>query len=258
MPEPAIVRLLPLGTGSILMGAGRSAAGYLLEANGLRILVDCGPGTLLRLDEAGVVPTTIDYVLLSHFHPDHHADLLGLLFHRQNRSHADAQRLTIVAPRGVRAILEAWRTVYGSWVEHPPEDVVEIDEGDFELGTVRARAFAAKHSPPAFCYRFDLGSGTTLAYSGDTEDCPGLVEACRGVDLCWMECSFPDDEHTPGHMTPARVRGVLEAAQPRVAALTHFYPPMQALLADEARWRALWGGLATRVIVLRDLEEVRP
>lgn len=250
-------RLLPLGTGSVMMGSGRSASGYLLEVDGVRILVDLGPGSLLRLAEAGVDRASIDYVVLSHFHPDHHADLLGLLFLRRNpAAAARLHRLRIYAPPGIRRILRAWDDVYGSWVEHPPHDVQEIGEGAFEVGPVRVRAFPAMHTIPSFCYRFELSGGTALAYSGDTEVCEGVIDACRDTAFCWLECSFPDAEATAGHLTPRGIRTVLERARPRVAGLTHFYPPMEEWLRDEAAFEACFGDLETSVVVLRDLQEV--
>lgn len=249
-------RLVPLGTGSILMQGGRSASSYLLESAGQRTLFDCGPGALLRLQQAGVDPATIDRVVLTHFHPDHHADLLGLLFWRANPHHEGLARCVLHAPTGLRRILEAWRSVYGEWVAHPDEDVVEFEPGEQELGVLRLHAHRAAHTMPAYCYRIETPCGLQLAYSGDSDACAGLDEACRGADFAWVECSFPDDDAVEAHLTPARIRDMVERVGPRNVALTHFYPPMFELLADESRLEALFDGLDCRLHVLHDLVPV--
>lgn len=249
-------RLLPLGTGSILMQGGRSASSYLLEVDGQRTLIDCGPGTLLRLQQAGVDPATIEHVVLSHFHPDHHADLLGLLFLRVNPSLVNRAHLVLHAPTGLRRILAAWRSVYGDWIAHPDEDIVEFDPGLQRVGRLEFDARQAAHTVPAYCYRITADSGLTLAYSGDSDTCTALEDVVRDTDFCWLECSFPDESGVDGHLTPGRIRELLERARPRHVGLTHFYPPMFDLLDDEAHLADVFAGLDSEVRVLHDLEPV--
>lgn len=250
-------RLTPLGTGSILMQGGRSASSYLLELGGQKTLIDCGPGTLLRLQQAGVDAATVEHVVLSHFHPDHHADLLGLLFLRVNPSLENRTRLTIHAPPGIRRILDAWRSVYGDWIAHPDDEVHEIEPAHaHRVGRWTFQAFRAAHTMPAYCYRITGPSGLRLAYSGDSDLCDELVEACRDVDFCWLECSFPDSHAVQGHLTPGRIHDALARARPRHAALTHFYPPMFPMLEDRGAMDRCFGDLETSLRVLQDLEPV--
>lgn len=247
-------RLLPLGTGSILMRGGRSASSYLLEVGGQRTLFDIGPGALLRLQEAGIDAMSIDRVVLSHFHPDHHADLLALLFLRANPAHTEKAPCVLHAPTGLRRILAAWSSVYGDWVAHPDEDIVEMEVGAHRVGVLEVEAHRAAHTMPAYCYRIEAPCGLRLAYSGDTDACAGLEEACRDVDLAWIECSFPDEEAVEGHLTPSRIRTLAERARPRRVALTHFYPAMFPLLESREKLDSCFRGLESEILVLHDLE----
>ena len=86
---------------------------------------------------------------------------------------------------------------------------------------MRVEAFPGEHSPEASCLRL-LADGKTLAFSGDTSDCPGVREACRGADLALIECSR--SEPKTGHMTPDDCRSVIADAQPRRYLLTHLPP----------------------------------
>ena len=51
-----------LGSGTGIPSLQRNAAGYLLEVDGLECLIDCGSGTLLRLELAQKSHRTLDAV----------------------------------------------------------------------------------------------------------------------------------------------------------------------------------------------------
>ena len=72
------MRLTVLGSGTAVPVPERFPAGDLVEHEDHKVMVDCGPGTLRRLAQAGVSPTELDAVLLTHYHTDHCADLAAL------------------------------------------------------------------------------------------------------------------------------------------------------------------------------------
>jgi len=49
-----------LGSGTGIPSLQRNAAGYLLEVGGLECLIDCGSGTLLRLERVQKSQRTLD------------------------------------------------------------------------------------------------------------------------------------------------------------------------------------------------------
>jgi ribonuclease BN (tRNA processing enzyme) len=59
-----------LGTGTGIPQAGRSQSAILVEAQ-KPLLLDCGAGTLLRLEQAGIDIEELKTVVLTHFHLDH-------------------------------------------------------------------------------------------------------------------------------------------------------------------------------------------
>jgi ribonuclease BN (tRNA processing enzyme) len=68
-----------LGCHSPYPGPGGATPGYLLEADGKRILIDCGGGVLSQLAR-WLPPYELDGVILSHLHHDHISDFFILQY----------------------------------------------------------------------------------------------------------------------------------------------------------------------------------
>ena len=69
------MRVILLGTGTPTPSTRRASSSYLVEAVGEVFVFDCGPGSHVRLLEAGLRPTAITQLFITHWHYDHFADL---------------------------------------------------------------------------------------------------------------------------------------------------------------------------------------
>jgi len=208
-----------LGSGSALPTAQRASSGYLVEWSGGALLLDLSAGTWTRALRAGLDPRKLRAIALSHLHPDHTGDLIGALWAHEMDANRAAP-LRFAGPEGTAELLDRARGLYapwGDWFEAP----FGVCGYPFEIEGLSVEAFPARHSPEAVCLRISA-EGTTLAYSGDSEDCPGLREACRDADLALLECTAA--EPAKGHMTAADCARVVQAAQPRQVLLTHLGP----------------------------------
>lgn len=258
-----MISLLVLGSGGAIPTPDRGPAAYWLEIDGRALLLDPGPGALVRLVAHPGGPGGVDdirTVLLTHLHLDHCADLAPLLFALHSPIPVQTAPLQIIGPCGIAAYLDRLRGLYGRWLEPEKRAVVvsEMGPGDilipaalatgespdtrveWQLGRddpsrgAQIAAYAAQHSENRFsaanlCFRVRDRCGATLAFSGDSESGEGLLAASRAVDLFVVECSTPDELATPGHMTPGAVGELCRQARPRRVVLTHLYPPAAAL-----------------------------
>ena len=255
---------LVLGSGGAVPTPERMPAAYWVTVDGRGVLLDPGPGALVRLLRADGGPRTIDAittVLLSHLHLDHCADLAPLLFALHSPLPAGTIPLTVAGPPGTAAYLDRLRDLYGEWLTPAKRAlrIVEIAPGDAltpadngawrraapaaygpEIAAWRAEHGENRFSAVNLCFRLRDAAGASLVYSGDGEDGPGLRAAAREADLLIVECSTPDAWYTPGHMTPTMVATLCAETRPRRVVLTHLYPPAAALdlpaLVRE-RWR---------------------
>src|SRR5205823_5600261 len=69
------VRITVLGKSPAWQDVDGACSGYLVEAGGVRLLLDCGPGVFAKLRRFADY-AAIDAVVISHLHADHILDLV--------------------------------------------------------------------------------------------------------------------------------------------------------------------------------------
>jgi ribonuclease BN (tRNA processing enzyme) len=261
------VQLTVLGSGTSLPTASRGCPGYELEVGRELVLLDAGSGTLHKLAEAHLEAAKVSRVFLSHFHPDHCADLVPILFARRNPVlEGKCVPLTIHGPRGLHAYVEKLRAAHGDWLWRDDDDapeIVEIDESGLTLGGALVTAHRVEHTDASVAFRFEA-HGKVVAYSGDSDPCDGLVDAARDADLAVLECSFPDGRKIGKHLTPRECAEVAARARAKRLLLSHLYPIMETIDPVAICERALAKALAERgdhgrqapIFLARDLMKI--
>jgi len=221
------MELTILGSGTIVPSLVRWSPAHILRVGGKTVLIDLGPGTLRRMVEAGTQIPDIDVVCISHFHPDHIADFVPLIFaSKYGMTGYRARDLAVVAPPGFGELYTGLIEVFGDWIV--PEayrlDIREATGDPIDLGSFSVTTAHANHNPESIAMRFE-GDGSSLVYSGDTDRSDDLVALARGADLLLLECSFPDTMKVPGHLTPTEAGAIAREAGAKHLVLTHIYPP---------------------------------
>jgi ribonuclease BN (tRNA processing enzyme) len=226
----ADMRITLLGSGTCVPSLKRSACSVLVQAGRSNIVLDTGPGTLRQLLKAGVSIFDISHVFYSHFHPDHSAELVSLLFATK---YPDASRrrfaLTLGAGVGFQKLYSGLRSVYGSWIELAPGmlNIIELstatsDAIDFDDFTIRTSPVA--HNAESIAFRITGRGGASVVYSGDTDTCEDLVRLAREADVLICESAMPDGRKVRGHLTPSAAGEIATRAKVDKLVLTHFYP----------------------------------
>jgi ribonuclease BN (tRNA processing enzyme) len=257
MSETVTVTIL--GSGTIVPSLARSTCSFLLEAAGQKLLFDIGPGTMRRLLEAGTTISDIDLLLLSHLHPDHSGELVSFLFAtKYPETYRRRRPFTLVGARGLRKFFEGLIAVYGEWIVLP-EDLFSLRELDnrkqdaLSAGQIVIRSRPMVHTESSIGYRVEVPGGISVAYSGDTDLCDGLVKLARNADLFICECSLPDGMKVAGHLTPSEAGEVAARAGAKRLVLTHFYPECDGV-DIETQCRKTWQGPLT---LAEDLMKIR-
>ena len=219
-----------LGSGTCVPSLKRSSCSVLLQIGRAKLLFDSGPGTMRRLLEAGITIFDLNYIFYSHFHPDHTAELVPLLFAtKYPESHRRQTPLTIVAGRGFEDFFSGLKTVYGQWIE-PASGLLETMElSNHSLDSHRFQDFMVEsapveHNEESIAYRITGAGGYSVVYSGDTEYSENLITLAKKADLLICESALPDDKGVKGHLTPSLAGEIATQAEVTKLMLTHFYP----------------------------------
>ena len=227
-----------LGTGTGIPLSHRASPSIAIFHGGDPILLDMGPGTLRQMHRAGIDHSRIEQIFLTHFHPDHTADLVHLFFATRNPSTLKHRKpFVVTGPVGLHALVEALQKAYGDGLSLPPGllTVQELDVSnnvEFTWHGLRITTAPTRHTPNSIAYRVEDPAGKSVVYSGDTGFCGEIIQLARGANLLILEASFPDSQEVEGHMTPSQAGRVASLACVERLVLTHFYP--ECLATDVA------------------------
>lgn len=220
------MRVITLGTAAAgVPKAGDAGSGHLLEHEGTRILIDCGPGVLGNL-VSHVPLEDVPAVYLTHLHQDHVGDLYQLALWARFTRH----RLRIFGPPGTRTLLYRWFSLFSSDPDPYVQalDIVEYEPWRvYEQGGVRFMPCPVEHNVACFAFRAEAG-GKRFVYSGDSRAGALVQEAAEGADLFLCEATYQDlpegrepEKSRDHHMTAREAGLVAKAAGAKRLVLTH-------------------------------------
>lgn len=232
------MKVTMLGTGTFFVSSKRSGPSYLLEADGKKILIDCGPGTLLRLSEISLQPEDLDYIFISHFHADHTSDLFALQMNlRINDFYTGGKKYKtpiIFGPEGIEEFTKKLSYIY----ELPAfDDYSKIEykkyQDSIQIGNISVKTFSVNHSAfgllaKAYALRFEA-DGKVFTFSGDCIKCKGLEDACKNADLFICDTSYSKGNGNVAHLDSLEVGEIAQGSNVKKLVLTHFYPRAESV-----------------------------
>ncbi|MEJ1249134.1 MBL fold metallo-hydrolase [Denitratimonas tolerans] len=205
-------------------------AAYLIVENGRGAFLDCGtshsvPVLLAAVEEAGLRPADIDWLILTHVHLDHAGGAGALLRHLANAR-------VVVHPRGAPHMIDPARLIAGATAVYGEEEmarsygtIVPIPESRVDIARdghrvdLAGRTLACLDTPGHALHHLCLWDATSRSvFTGDTFGISYReLDTDRGIFL------FPTT--TPVQFDPEALKtsiARLVALEPERAFLTHF------------------------------------
>ncbi|MEV4093507.1 MBL fold metallo-hydrolase [Streptosporangium saharense] len=242
------MKLTIIGCSGSFPGPDSPASCYLLEAEGFRMLLDFGNGSLGAL-QRHIGLYDVDAICLSHLHADHCLDICPYHVVRTYSPRGPLPRLPVHAPADAPRRLAA---AYGMPKEPGLEtafDFVRLSPGVFEVGPFQVTAAPVNHPVETYGFRVSHG-GRSIAYSADTGESAELVKLASGADLFLCEASFVEGPAQPAdlHLTGRQAAEHAAAADAGTLVLTHLVPwnSTEQVLDEASR-----GGFAGRIELAR-------
>ena len=222
-PEKGVT-LQILGSGGPAAGNGRASTGYLIRLNGSPVvMIDAGGGTYLRLQQAGTHMRDIEFLGISHFHPDHASELPALLWSDifSNRS----EPLNVSGPLGdgseglkgflsavnhMAAPIDAFTRINTIEVFPQKDSTAVIYKNDiFEVA-----AIGVNHAnKPSLAYKVTMDNKSIIFGADQTLDSPGFIDFVKGADLLVLHLAISEVADKPFTNLHAKPRKVGEVAQ---------------------------------------------
>ena len=242
------MKLVVLGSGTSVPHAKRASASYWLETSGgLRVLLDAGGDTPHRMAQEQLDWPNLDVVWISHYHWDHFAGLISLLFGMKWAPQTEARtgKLTLLGGKSFRQTLERINEVnsFKLFDQRFPVEVLEVNsEKQVELAPeVYVRVMPTPHTRESLALRLTDADGKTLVYSSDTGFTEELIPFCTGANVLLLECSFRNNKPLETHLELTDAMRIAAACEPEKLVLTHLYPEWDEFdVVEEAR--QMWHG----------------
>jgi len=233
-----IMKITILGTGTFFVSSKRSGPSYLLEADGKKILIDCGPGTLLRLSELSIKLEDLDYIFISHFHADHTSDLFPLQmtfriydFYSEGKEYKTP---VIFGPEGIEDFTRKLSAVYelAAFDDYSKIKYQRYQELH-QLGNLTVKTFKVSHTAfgltaKAYALRFEFDD-KVFAFSGDSIKCKGLEDVCKNADLFICDTSYSKGNGNLAHLDSFEVGEIAQGSNVKKLVLSHFYPGIESV-----------------------------
>jgi ribonuclease BN (tRNA processing enzyme) len=220
-------KLTVLGSGTGVPNGERNSAGYFLETEEIRMMLDCGAGTVHALARYGVPWEQTTHLFVSHFHVDHVGEFASLMFaFRHGMKTQRSQPLELIGPQGLKDLVGALAQAFGPKLCNLsfPLVIREVSPGDTLPIGIESSVSVAKtpHNQESICATVKT-DGCKLCYTGDTAYDAGLIQFFQNADLLISECSFVARREGVPHLAIADAARIAEQARVKRLLVSHFY-----------------------------------
>ena len=199
-----MMQLTVVGCAGSAPAPDSACSGYLIDADGYRLLLDLGAGAAGPLQRYAD-PATIDALILSHAHSDHHGDITQLW---RLRAVSSAPPLPITGPSDMPSVL----------TDNPGEFTATVARpGPARFGPMAVRLARVEHGE---CWATRIGDA--LCYTADTGPCAAIDELAAGARVLLAEASGYDaDGPSEGHLSAGDAGRLAARSGSRLLILTH-------------------------------------
>jgi ribonuclease BN (tRNA processing enzyme) len=216
--------LTVVGCSGSFPGPDSAASCYLLEAEGFRLVIDFGNGSLGAL-QRHVGLFDVDAVCLSHLHADHCVDLYSYSIARTYSPMGPQPPIPVYGPAGTEKRIGLIHGPKGDETLRDRFDFVTLQPGSREIGPFAVELVHMNHPVETFGFRFSRG-GKTLGYTGDTGETDAVTAVARDADVFLSEAAFLEGADLPPdlHLTARQAGAYANRAGAGKLVLTHIQP----------------------------------
>jgi metal-dependent hydrolase (beta-lactamase superfamily II) len=194
-----------LGTASGMPAIGRAHSAFWCKLGQRNVLFDCGEGTAKKLLEYGLDKDAVDFIIISHFHPDHITGLFMVIqmLYLQERS----KTLTIYLPERGESFIEIMNMFYlfperlSYQIEIKDVNILSVDLPEIKavmndhLSNYREFIQEEKLTNLMNSYSFFIRTGRkNILLSSDIKTTDSLKDYITASDILIIDAIHPESE----------------------------------------------------------------
>jgi len=196
----------------------RKSGGIWLTLENTNILIDPGPGSLVRLlsSKPRLNPTELDGIILTHRHIDHSNDINIMIEAMTNGGFQ--KRGVVFVPKD--AIEED--PVILSHFRNLPEKIEKLHEkGEYKIGNIKFST-PVKHKHGVETYGLNIfGEKYSISIIADTQYFEGLEKYYPG-DVLILNVVLLENKANIQHLSIKDAETIISRNKPKISVLTHF------------------------------------
>jgi phosphoribosyl 1,2-cyclic phosphodiesterase len=196
----------------------RKSGGIWLTLNETNILIDPGPGSLIRClsSKPKLNPQNLDAIILSHRHIDHSNDINIMIEAMTNGGYN--KKGTVFAPSDA---LETDPVILKHFRNHVENIITLKEKTTYHLNSI-SFSTSTKHIHDCETYGFLFqGSKQSIAYITDTKYFQGL-ESHYKADIVIINVVLLNPKDYINHLSVKDAEHIMQIIQPKTTILTHF------------------------------------
>jgi len=196
----------------------RASGGIWLSLDGVNLLVDPGPGSLVRITSSKhkLNPTELDAILLSHRHLDHSGDVNILI--EAITTGGTVKRGELFCPED--ALFGEDPVVFKYLRSYLNKITIIKEKGEYEVNGLKFSCpIRHKHRGETFGFKF-LTKNQIISYIADTQFFSDLIPAYQG-DILILNV-VRDKPSDLDHLSLSDAKSLILGIKPKVCFLTHF------------------------------------
>jgi ribonuclease BN (tRNA processing enzyme) len=196
----------------------RSSGGIWLQFKSTSVLIDPGPGSLVRCNNARpkLDPGTLDGIILTHKHLDHSGDI-NVIIEAMTEGGFKKKGIVFLPSDALGE-----NGVILSYLKNFPNAVTILKEGNFSLKDINFEVpIQNRHACETYGLKFTFGK-TIVSLVSDTKYFDALIPAYKDSTLLILNVVFYERRDEFEHLCLDDAIAIINAIQPKMAICTHF------------------------------------
>lgn len=196
----------------------RASGGIWLHKDGTNVLIDPGPGSIVRCANSRpkLDPSQLEGIILTHRHLDHSNDI-NVMIEAMTEGGFKKRGMVFLPEDAVSS-----DTILLKHAQIMPEEIVILKpDSEYKIGKLTFKtSLQLKHSALTFGLKFFF-EGTTVALLADTKYFDGLENDFKS-DILILNVVFYEPRPGIEHLNLGDAKNIIRKINPRLAIITHF------------------------------------